>query len=89
MNTELYRVIIDKIYSSGLSKRNFAKKYNIPHGWLIEFTNPTKPFRPMRFETIGMLKSHLGIDPKLCEEYNMTIMQDRKREKEIKKECDL
>ena len=88
MDTELYRTLMDKIYTSGLSKRKFADKYKIPRGWLIDFANPTKMFRPVRTETIGLLKANLGIDPRICEKYNLIILQDRKRIKNITEESE-
>lgn len=89
MDTELYSIIMDKIYSSGLSKRNFCEKYHIPRGWLIEFTNPTKTFRIIHTDTIGMLKNNLGIDPKICEAYNNEIYKGRQELEKLKKESDL
>jgi len=80
VETELYRKIMDMLYESGLTKRNFIRKYDIPRGWFMEFTNITKGFRPLNPKTISMLKNKLGIDPIICEKYNLEIKKEREAE---------
>lgn len=77
MNTRLYKIIMDKLYESGLSKRDFARTYDIGHAWVIEFTNPDKPFRPLRTTSISKLHKNLDIDIEVLEEYNREVLQER------------
>ena len=77
MNTTLYKVLLEKLLDSGLSKRMFCEKYNIPRSWFIEFMNPNKIFRPLQIKTQGLLKNNLGIDYEISESYNKEILRER------------
>jgi hypothetical protein len=76
MNTMLYKIILNKLLASGLSKRKFCEKYGIPRPWFIEFMNPDKPFRPLQIKTQGMLQRSLGIPYNITEEYNKQLQKE-------------
>lgn len=73
MNTELYKQLLEILIDSGLSKRKFCEKYNIPHSWFIEFINPEKPFRPMQVKTISLIHKTFGIDIDVINAYNDSL----------------
>lgn len=77
MNTKLYNELLEKLLHSGLSKRGFCKKYNIPHAWFIEFMNPDKVFRPLQVKTQALLVNNLGIPYEYTVEYNEIIKKER------------
>ena len=79
MRNELYNMVMDKLYRSGMSKREFAYVNHIPRSWFIDFTNTKIPFRPLSSKTIGVLWNNLGIEPTVCEEYNKWVLKEREK----------
>lgn len=77
MNTTVYKILEDKLIESGLSKREFAKKYNLSHAWFIEFMNLDKPFRPMQVKTMSALHHTFGINIEDIKEYNKWVLEER------------
>ena len=76
-NTELYQSIINKLFESGLSKRQFADKYGLNHAWLIEFTNANKKFRPLQIKSMSLLHRTLDIPYEIMEDYNKKVLEMR------------
>ena len=73
MDTELFKVLMEMFYSEKCSKRDFASKYGLSHFWFTDFTNFESKRRELRPRTISILVSNLGIDPKLCYDYNRIV----------------
>lgn len=78
IDTELYKEIKRMLYESGLSIRGFSTAKGIPHGWLIEFLNENKPFRPLQVKTKSMLNKSLGIPFDIMEDYNKKVLEMKK-----------
>lgn len=75
METELYSTLQKMLECSGLSKRGFCKKHNIPRAWFIDFMNPDIRFRPIQIKTQVKLERNLGIPLEMCREHNKIIKQ--------------
>jgi len=77
MNTNLYRIMNHKLIESGLSQREFAKKYNLSYAWLNFFISPTRPFMKIRTHNINKLHKELGIPIEVIMEYNEDIAKEK------------
>lgn len=77
METELYKTITDKVLETGLSKRKFASKFNIPRVWLMDFLNPSTDFRPLQVKTQSILIKNLDIPYEILKDYNEWVRMKR------------
>ena len=77
METELYKTIMSKVLATGLSKRSFAVKYNIPRVWFMDFLNPNTDFRPLQVKTQSMLIETLNIPSYVLDDYNKWVREKR------------
>ena len=76
METNLYKAIMNIFYKEKCSKREFASKYGLSHFWFTDFTKIGNKRRELRPKTISLLVTNLGIDPKLCYEYNRYVIEN-------------
>ena len=73
---ELYATLMKMFYAEKCSKREFAEKHELSHFWFTDFSNLENKRRVLRPKTIGILYTNLGINPKLCYDYNKFVLEN-------------
>ena len=77
MNTEFYKIMVDKLRDSGCSKREFAKLCELHYATIIEFFDTNRIFRPLSVKTMSRIHKHLEIPYEIMEVYNKQILKER------------
>ena len=79
MNTEFYKVMLEKLRERECSKREFAKMTELHYATVIEFFDTTRIFRPLSVKTMSRIHKNLGISYEMMEDYNKEILKERGR----------
>ena len=82
MNTELYKQLVAAQRKHAVSRRKFAEMCGVSHGTFIDFFNVKKPFRPLSDRTMAKIHNAFGISYEVMEDYNNTIREERRSQKE-------
>ena len=77
LNTEFYRIMVEKLRENECSKREFAKRIELHYGTIIEFFDTNRLFRPLSVKNMSKIHNHLGISYDVMEEYNREILKER------------
>lgn len=79
MNTELYKIMKEKLRDSELSITKFAEVCGLHKATMVDFFAENTPQRPLRDSTMGKLHNNIGIPYEVMEEHNKAVIKNRKK----------
>ena len=76
MYSVFYKKMVDVKREKEVSIRELSKISGLSHNTLVDFFNPTKPFRILTDKTMAKLHNRLGIDYEIMEKHNEKVKNE-------------